>query len=373
MKIKNNYSFLIRDLSFYKYCIKLKIKRCGKHLVKLVSEDKKIQYPKTLQLPITNACNLDCVMCNIHMNDKSLIPLEEFEKKIVSSKLLKSIKAVGVNGGEPFLLKNIDEYIKLILNLPKLKGIYIISNGTLTDQVLIKLKAIKEMCSKKGISLTISFSLDGVGEIHDIVRNKKGCFEALMKTVGLINNHREEYCDNLNFICTISRYNVKHLIELDNFAKRNGFSINYNIATIHKRLKNNEKYEDFSILNDRYSCLLAAEFFYKKFIETNLSKYFALFLYLYDEKHIRYGECQYLHNAITITPEGDVCYCATWSDVLGNIKENDLEELYFNNRSYNEQIKENYCKHCSHYLIDTDHNADVKLEKARLSRYGKAW
>ena len=371
--MKDNILFLVRDLAYYKKKVQLSVKRKGKKLLYCTKKNSKVIYPTTVQLPITNACNLDCVMCNIHGNKMQMISIKDFEKKVIKSKLLKNVDSVGINGGEPFLVSNIEEYIRNITLLPNLKNIFIISNGLLTNRIVEKLKIIKRICGERKIHLTISFSMDGIGEVHDRVRNKKGAFSSLMETVDIIKSNMELYCDNLNFICTISKYNVEYLSEVDYFAKRNHLQINYNIATIHKRLKNDSKFENFTILNDRHSCLLAAEFFYRKFYETNIAKYYALYLYLYNEPHVRYGECQYLHNAITITPEGGICYCATWSKVLGNIYEGDLETIYFENQKYNDVIKNEYCKNCSHYLIDINSRGTIELDKARLNKYGKAW
>ncbi len=371
--LKNDHSFLIRDLAFYKNKAMLGIKFCAKSMRRCFLKEGSLSYPKTLQLPITNACNLDCVMCNIHANERKVIPLETVEKQIVCADVLKEIQSVGINGGEPFLLHNIEEYVKCILMLPSIQNIFIISNGVLTDRILEKAKLIKTLCAEKGVKFTLSFSLDGIGEKHDEVRNRKGTYEALMKTVTAIRANLQEYSDSLNFICTISKYNVEHLGELDFWAKKEGITINYNIATIHQRLKNDNKYEDFSILNDRRASLLAAEFFYKKFQETNLAKYYALFLYLYDTKNIRCGACQYLHSAITLTPEGDVCYCATHSKVLGNIFQQDISEIYFNNVAYNKELEKKYCKNCSHYIVDTNMEGDRKIMKERLKRFGKGW
>ena len=356
--------------NYVRFMLKKKIKKV---LFRRNNSQNKICYPTILQLPITNACNLDCVMCNIHANKKKNINIEDFNDLVVNASVMKNIEAVGINGGEPFLLNNIEEYVKCLIHLPKIKKIYIISNGYFTERIIEKTKKIKDICKNNNIEFTISFSLDGVGKIHDLVRKQEGCFDNLMKTINFIKKEQDLYCDKLNFICTISKYNVEYLLELDMFCRKNELMINYNIATEHERLKNHDKYGEYSILSDRRSTLLAAEFFYQKFRETNLNKYYALFMYLRDNVHYRYCGCQYLHDAITITPEGNICYCATRSKEIGNIYSDNIEQVYFSNAEYNNQIKEEYCIHCSHYIVDLVGEAENKLLNERLINYRSAW
>ncbi len=65
------------------------------------------QYPTVIQLPITYLCNFDCVMCGMHhmIGRKDFTPDEI--RKILQDELFTRIEYVGVNGGEPFLRKDI--------------------------------------------------------------------------------------------------------------------------------------------------------------------------------------------------------------------------------------------------------------------------
>lgn len=102
---------------------------------------KKIRkYPDTIQLPITYKCNFDCVMCGMHhlINNKDFT-YKELEK-ILHDKLFSRVKAVGINGGEPFLKEDLLQCIQVMLKeLPHLKNIYFISNGYFTDSMCEKL------------------------------------------------------------------------------------------------------------------------------------------------------------------------------------------------------------------------------------------
>ena len=312
----------------------------------------KLNYPRTLQLPVTNRCNLDCVMCNIRSKEfKGEITLEDF-KKMLRDPIFGEVRSVGLNGGEPFLVQDIVERVEILVEtLPKLQYIYIISNGILVDLIKRKLPEIKSVCENANKKLTVSISLDGVGEVHDEVRAMKGAYAKTLETIEMIQNAPQKYCDNFNIICTISKYNVFHLYEIEKEAKRNDWPISYNVATMHERLNNKCKYEAFGVDTDDVAREMACEFFFKKFAETGSETYYALFKYLEKKCPQRICGCNYLKKAITITPEGEICYCATHSEAIGTIYEaRSIKEIYFSNETYNEEIRKRYCLQCSHYM-----------------------
>lgn len=345
-------SYQKRNIAHICLAVKLYSRYYLRKVYKMLLNRDKLYYPKTLQFPITNKCNLDCVMCNIHANDSKHELTKEEITNILRDPVFKKINAVGVNGGEPFLLKDITDYVKAIIDsLPTVKNLYIISNGTIKT-CLDRLTEIKKICGERGITLTVSFSIDGYGKIHDEIRGKEGTFDRLIETINKIVIQKELYCDQLNFICTISKKNVYYLNELEAFAKKKSIVINYNVATEHYRLKNDIKYNNYSLFTDDEAKMLAREFLYSKFLQTQSANYYALYRYLRDKEPSRCADCHFLHHAITLNPNGDICYCATHSKTLINVKnyKENIEKAYFANSSYNNEIKKTYCDTCSHYM-----------------------
>lgn len=325
-------------------------------------------YPTTIQLPITFKCNFDCVMCGMHKlaYQPGFSPNEL--RSILKDNLFKNITSVGVNGGEPFLLNNIDEYINVLFDsLPKLKNVYIISNGYLTTSILTKSEEILQICHRHSAKFGLSISLDGYKKIQDIMRGHKGAFEHALETCQMILNNRGRYCDFFGAICTVTKINVNNLAEIDVFAKDHNIPINYNVATIHKRIANEEKYEDFSVFTDEHSRLLAAEFFYEKFLETKREEYYGLYYVV--SKRERISKCESKTDVVTITPDGNLSYCATHSDIIGSAYSNSPEKIFFatNNIAYRKKMQSEYCNHCTHYSgkIDKKHYFS-KYVKERL-------
>lgn len=370
--IKNKIPFLYVILSFFKKMLKrfilyLKIFKRMLYELKMKFYSKFHFKPTELQLPITYKCNFDCVMCGMqslsHNKDFSANELNS----ILSDKLFHKIKSVGINGGEPFLKKDLEEYITVVCkNLPKLENIYIITNGFLTNVILQKLEVIKKICHQYNVKLNVSISVDGIGEIQNIQRGNKLSSKMTFQTVDYILEQKEKYCDVINIICTITRYNIEYINEVEVWAENKHIEVNYNIATIHKRINNEYKYNDFSIFEDEHSKLLAEEFFYTKFLETKSEKYFGIYLYIKEGK--RYAACPYHNMGVTLTPNSELLYCATFSEELGSALEQKPYKLYFQNKTYKKQLQREKCASCSHYVYSLSLKGYIKYSKELLKR-----
>lgn len=338
---------------FYKYCT-IRLKLYGRYISRIVrrkyKNEKENDMPTTLQLPITYKCNFDCVMCGMrHLVKRDGFSPEELGK-ILQDKLFKKITSVGINGGEPFILNNICSYIETVItNLPSLTDIFIISNGYFTDNICRFSPQILEMCHARNIKFHLSISIDGYGEMQDTMRGHVNAFDHVKNTCNQILKHKSEFCDSLQAICTITKVNVYSLVQLDSWAKSISLPISYNVATLHKRIDNKEKYEDFSILTDERARMLAEDFFYGKFMETNNETYYCLFYYAHTGNRI--SDCGHRTQTVTLTPDGGISYCATFSDEIGNAFNRSAYDIFFDqkNIAYRNKLHEYYCKGCSHY------------------------
>ena len=329
--------------------VRKRLKYCAKLFLGRFRENNK-RKPLTIQLPITYKCNFDCVMCGMRTmtNNKDLTP--EDLKQLLKDSLFSKIENVGLNGGEPFILKNLLDYVNVLVEaLPKLKHIYIISNGYFTNHILETSQAIKQICSKKKIKYHLSISLDGIGDMQNKMRGHINAFDKTIETCQKIMLDKNKFCDEFNTICTITKINVYNLAEIESYTKIHSIPITYNVATIHKRLNNDYKYDGFSIFTDEEARMLAAEFLYCKFLETKEEMYFARFYYVQNMRRI--ASCQHRSNVVTITPNGAISYCAVFSKEIGNGLETSSNAVYFNknNQSYKKNLHKQYCESCSHY------------------------
>lgn len=371
-KALKDYPFIIRSLLYHKYGFKYRSKLELKKLKLRIKGNTylRVKYPEVLQFPVTFKCNFDCIMCGMQEIKNTYQMNKQELANLISSEIFSKIKDVGLNGGEPFLLPDIVEYISILVNnLPKLQNIYIITNGFLTDKILKDLPEIKKICSSNNIRLTVSISVDGVGNIHDKIRGRKNIFDAVEKTCLSINNNIGEYCDSFGVICTVTKENVYYLNEVEAWTEKNTIPVTYNIATIHKRLHNEGRYQDFSIFADAHCILLATEWFYYKFMQTFSQQYYAIYKYLTDGKRV--ANCDYWNNGITLLPNGDISYCATFSNIIGNGINGNIKDIFFDNIKYRKELMDSHCNNCSHYSTSLTISGYEEYIKEILNIFGQ--
>lgn len=335
--------------------------------------EKVLEYPFTIQLPITHLCNFDCVMCGMHeMIREKDFSVEELDK-ILKDKLFSQVKGIGINGGEPFMRKDLVECVSTMLkNCVKLEAIYFISNGYFTDTIISMLKEIKRRCQEYNVRVNLSISVDAVGELQDFHRGKKGAFKNADSTCRKIIERKEELVDYLDIICTITNYNVENLNEVAVWAEEVGVDVSYNIATENVRIYNQSKFPQFSILQNPHAKMLAMEFFYNEYQKTKKEKYYALYLFLRDGK--RYAECPCKSNEwITLTPDAQIGLCATRSKKLGSALETSAYELVHYNIAHLQEIKDQYCEACSHYAYQLNVDGMRELLKEKMKIENMEW
>lgn len=312
----------------------------------------KKKYPKVIQLPITYNCNSRCVMCNIwKMDHSNEMTVEEFAT-FMKDDIFKEVEAVGINGGEPSLVPNLPEYIKEVLTLPELKSLNIISHGFSQKPLLKSLEEIYKMCKEKKINFHVLISLDGVGEIHNIVRGKN-VFDKTSSTIDEIMKNQHKYCDSLELGCTIVKQNINHLIELDTYAKMKNYNLKFRLGIENKRIESDKLKDQYSVI---YSPLKqnAKEFFHYQMSQTkdfaNRFKYYAIFSWLNSEKPKRILGCMWKEEGITLDARGELYYCAVASNSLGSLRKEKGEKIFFDDKNieYRKSIINNNCDGCIH-------------------------
>lgn len=365
-------SVVIRCLRKCKYIFLLTKQYARKIIVAWIKEKievaNKADNPKILQFPITYSCNFDCIMCGMkNLKGKKELQLDDY-KRLFDSDLFEDVISVGVNGGEPFLKKDLTEIIQLLIErLPKLKGISIISNGYFTNTILEKMAEIKALCEKNQINVNLSISIDALGDRQDFHRGCRGAWAHATETLLELNKERELYCDSLGIICTITKENVYNLFEIDAWAKQNNYIISYNIATINKRIQNEDRFDQFSVMTDDHAKMCAREFLFSKFWETKEEKYFGLFYYLCEGRRI--APCEFKRQGVSVTPNGELSFCATYSEEVGNVAEKDARVVFENGMAHRNSICELYCDNCSHYMYSLSSKGYLELIKMLMREY----
>ena len=349
-------NILKKHIRYYISCGKIVLEWYKKSLaLKKRSINKKIrEYPLTIQLPITYKCNFNCKMCGM----QNLLKNKDFSSReleaILKDRLFCKVTSVGLNGGEPFLRKDLVDCVRIIIDtLPKLKTFNIITNGYFTDSIKEKLLEINRLSKQKNIDVNISLSIDGIEKMQDLMRGHQNAWRNVVKTIAEIKADEKKYCDSLGVICTVTRYNVFNLEEVEAWSKKNNIFVRYNIATLNARIDNEDRFEDFSIFCDEKARMMAQEFFYKKAIQERSETYFGIYLYIRYKN--RYADCPCKYNEwVTLVPNGNISYCATYSKELGSALKKSAYDLFNDNIAILKEIRDKHCCSCSHYISQLD-------------------
>jgi MoaA/NifB/PqqE/SkfB family radical SAM enzyme len=282
-------------------------------------------FPKDAYIEVTNACNHACVFCANPKMKRSTKTLDfNLFKKFLSKAVEEGLEEVGLySTGEPFMTKNIDEYI-LAAKKAGIKRVYITTNGALAS-----LNKVKK-CLKNGLD-SIKFSINaGSEDTYKIIHG----FDDFKRV-------------------------IKNLIDIYDFKKKNNLSLQLLCSFVYNKLTKNEietfkqkygKFFDEDILfipvmnqGGRTSELI------DKFNHTDDIK-------LKGEK-IEYKPCEMIWNRFHLTSEGYFTACC--SDYENDLVFDKFDETkkisdqfnnqkirYLRKKHLNNDLKDTICENC---------------------------
>ncbi|MBM3245589.1 MAG: radical SAM protein, partial [Candidatus Omnitrophica bacterium] len=291
--------------------------------------------PKRLILMINKKCNLQCSFCDIPKAKDREVDLDKSAAyKAIDAASRMGLTDLIITGGEPLLhpgLFEITEYAKS-RNLK----VTLTSNGILIRQNIERIIKAK--------FAYISISIDGNEPTHDNLRNKIGAYREAAEAIILLKKHGVDTF--INFV--ITNKNISQLEEVYRHFQKQGVTVIF-FPVINKP-------ELSSLSREQKSAFL-------KFIkalrsEGGLSKqeydYLKDSVLLYLEGKKVNTRCLGLNFEFAINNKGDISPCCLWDNKkealnrLGNIFENDLEELWFSGEFHKarKSIFQEGCRQC---------------------------
>jgi len=149
-------------------------------------------------------------MCNIWQNpSRDEIAPEHYRK------LPRSLRAINITGGEPFLRKDVVEVIRAIDSVLPSARLVFSTNGSMTDTIVSKMKEIRNFHKKVGVGV----SIDGLEEMHDKVRGVPGFFRRGISTIERL---KEAGFEDLRIAMTLVGLNSAQVREVFNLAENLG-------------------------------------------------------------------------------------------------------------------------------------------------------
>jgi len=132
-------------------------------------------FPTSIEVQLSNQCNLNCIMCVVTADHSSKINISAFRTYI--KEIIPYLKNASFSGGEPFLIKEYFDIWEDFYNLNKDCRISVNTNATVLNE------KVKDILDK--LKFNISVSIDGFS---------KETFEGIR-----IHSNRDVVYDNLQF------------------------------------------------------------------------------------------------------------------------------------------------------------------------------
>jgi MoaA/NifB/PqqE/SkfB family radical SAM enzyme len=116
------------------------------------------------------------------------LSLQEMEK---ISQSAGKFRALLLSGGEPFMRKDLHQILLFFSRQNSISQIYIPTNGWYVDRTVEACTAFLQ--EEKRVTLTVSFSIDAMPEIHNRTRGVADCFEKACETINRLSALRADY------------------------------------------------------------------------------------------------------------------------------------------------------------------------------------
>jgi len=307
---------------------------------------------------VTWRCNARCQMCSIWQKDDTADELSLAEiKKIFSQQKFDGVR---ISGGEPFLRNDISEIINIIQDESRPKVLHLTSNGLLTEKIINTVKALE-----KTNNLHIKISIDALGQKHDQIRGINGAYQKAMETVKLLTELKKSKKFYLGINQTIvDSDGINDYYQLKEICDKLGIQLHAVIAYRESAIYGNDKN-----LNLMPKNAVDYKFFYnfsqseidtilkilkqeaksiKDFKEKIIKKYYLRGFYnrIIKKRAEPNPSCLELKNHLRINPNGDVPICLFNSTVAGNLKTQDIKEIWQSQNTKNARKLISQCPGC---------------------------
>ena len=172
-KVENSLNNLLNEV-YSAQLIRLMNHAAEHRIIKTGSRDYYV--PQKMSLEITSRCNQKCRHCYGSFDEAGGegLPLPQLQR-LVEGLITSGIKGLTITGGEPFLYREITEFLSWVF--PRMELIGIISNGTCIPEAVFDILA-----GNKG-KMSFQTTINGRREYHDRFAQYPGSFDKAVANI----------------------------------------------------------------------------------------------------------------------------------------------------------------------------------------------
>jgi MoaA/NifB/PqqE/SkfB family radical SAM enzyme len=309
-------------------------------------------HPTVLIFHCTFVCDARCEMCsNWQRGDrKTDMTLAEIDKAF-SSPLWKNVEMANLSGGEPTTRNDMVEICEVFIDrLPKLRKIGINTTGLTPHRAIPMLTRTAEICRDRGIMFSARVSIDGIGEVHNDVRQVKRGFDKALETIRAMQALQKRVPFNFGISTTLFSKNIDDAENVLAWAKREHLDIVFNMVrftepmlgsadladTVKPVGREEQRIREFLLDRVREDPLLDGQ----SYIHMHYAD-------MIGNGYHRLEPCPFQTQGVMLNPDGGMFFCEN-SEVIGNVLTEDPEELYFRaaSQKHRDWIRDEKCPGC---------------------------
>jgi len=317
--------------------------------------------PRQLQINVTYRCNARCIMCNIWQQEEhDEMSLDDFSR-VLDDSIFHSIEQLTLSGGEPSLRRDLIPLTEVFMDkMPQLGSVTLITNGLAVGRVLADSRAMLKLCAERRIRFNVSVSLDGVGQVHDEMRNVPGAFARTEQCLMGLKDLQAEQPFWLGAACVITRKNLYELRELQAWCGEHGIELGFQLVGFHETYVSNIERRselDFGEADREYLFNFLQELAADRYPSNFRSYYWNDMLRMYRDGRRRQTPCPFALDSFVLDARGDIYYCLSARKIgnclaanrAGRLPANPCSAIYYDpeNLAFREELTRSACLHCN--------------------------
>ncbi len=301
----------------------------------------------------TWVCDAQCEMCNNWKwgNRKEDMTLAQMDG-VMDSPFWSDVENLNISGGEPTTRNDLPELVEMFhRRLPRMRKVGINTTGLTPQRAIPMLTRIVDFCGEKNLLVSIRVSIDGVGDMHDQVRNVKRGFDKANKTIEAMQAlaARSPHFQ-FGIASTIFAQNLDDARNIREWARSKNLDIVFNMLRFTDNMLHNAELETKIGFGSREEEFMREFFLDQVAGESILSGQSFMYLHYADmisNGYHRTMPCPFQRQGLLLNPNGELFYCEN-SEKLGNVLDTPAGDLYFGASQLEgrETLKRETCPTC---------------------------
>jgi MoaA/NifB/PqqE/SkfB family radical SAM enzyme len=309
--------------------------------------------PTVLIFNCTFVCDARCQMCANWKrgNRKEDMTLAEIDR-VMDSPFWGAVENLNISGGEPTTRNDLPEHVELFAKrLPRLRKLGINTTGLTPHRAIPMLTRIVKFCAERDLLISIRVSLDGIGDVHNEVRDVKKGFDKACQTIEAMQALAQETPGfQFGIASTIFATNLEDAGNILAWARERKLDVVFNMLRFTDNMLGNRSLEESIGFRPREEEYMRRFFLDRVKEESVLSG--QAFMYLHYADMIANGyqrtmPCPFKSQGLLLNSNGALFYCEN-SKEIGNVRDTPAGDLYYQaeNLAHRATFEDGICKTC---------------------------